>query len=130
MKIAEPFYSRIHELANFIEEALFKFDMAESFVNPACGTSGCIAGHAAMLWPEVRMFLEFDKKYTWSEERINKHLGLDHYHHSRLFYANPHMSKIWKFVDRAKAVDTLRRYAETGVVDFQFTQEQIDSAKQ
>lgn len=133
MTIAEPYYSRIHELANFIEEAIFEFDMEEARVNLTCGTAGCIAGHAAVLWPDVRAENIFNdsgpETFSWDEERLNEHLGLDNMLNGRLFYVNPHLSTIWKRVDRAKAVDTLRRYAETGVVDFQFTEEQLDFAK-
>lgn len=110
----------INELADFIESAKFKFDMGEPDAAPTCGTAGCIGGHAAMLWPEVRAgerynAIEKIEYFSWNEKQLIKKLGLAEGQEGQLCYLGSSRMTLCS-ITRAGAVTTLRRLAETGEV--------------
>ena len=49
----------IRELIDFMKKCRYGFNMRTSEnridMKNRCGTAGCIAGHAALLWPEMRV---------------------------------------------------------------------------
>lgn len=115
--------SAVLELAAFIESGKYKFDMAEPCVNPFCGTAGCIAGHAAMLWVDVREKIEEEtvEEFSFSEKKVAEKLGITSNQSHNLFYGTPDGdggSVDYEDVTRCVAVRTLRHLAETGEIVF------------
>lgn len=113
----------ITELADFLETAKFHFDMNQSEASPACGSAGCIGGHAAVLWPEVRMscFEIDDERFSWEEKLLAQKLGIENIKGIELCFLNSFVHRETDMTDlnritRKGAVTTLRRLAETGEV--------------
>jgi len=107
----------IDELANFIESTKYAFDMNEPNANPKCGSAGCIGGHAAVLWPHVsdREETKNHNVFSWDEERLAIELGISDDQANELCYPGNYNS-----ITRDMAVQTLRRLALTGEVDWKF----------
>jgi hypothetical protein len=112
----------LNRLADFIASGRYEFDMGESYAYPSCGTAGCIGGHAAVLWGELR-----DAKcetFSWNSQKLAVHLGFDCGVEEELCYPGidsvefdrlnppsyPNLFK-YKAVTRESAVDLLRRLA-------------------
>lgn len=123
----------IIELANFMEACHLKFHMSTSYAaykeDRECGTAGCIAGHAAVLWPEIRTFgsaTDESKKirhyadFEMLQERFDlsndaftaliSPLGDEH----GVDYMSDQVDKPW-------AIRVLRHLSETGQVDWRIT---------
>lgn len=62
-------------LRDFIRDSKLRFDMTEGSANPECGTAGCIGGHAAVLWPDIRVD-DGDGTFTWKEVAFASKLGI------------------------------------------------------
>lgn len=114
---------RLLELADFIEKAEFKFDMGDPVANPTCGTAGCMAGHAAVLWPELRTEGTGDGEiFSWKDEELAAYLDITEDEHDLLFYPQSHNEgAIYGYIDRDVAVGTLRHFASTGEIIFNQT---------
>lgn len=109
------------QLADFIARAHYRFDMSSCEAEPLCGSAGCIGGHAAVLWPDVRES-NAGVDFTWDEEKLAAKLGITRATHDALCYLagendDDDISDL-SDVTRRMAVATLRRLAETGVVTF------------
>lgn len=119
--------SAILDLAAFIEEQKYEFDMGESDANPSCGTAGCIAGHAAVLWKACRAKESHHSmgEFTFDQSKLAKKLGITDEQSEELFYEVPrdggHIS--YENVNRCMAVRALRRLADTGEVLFELPDE-------
>lgn len=111
----------ILELAAFIEKAEFTFNMYNGWPQPSCGSAGCIGGHAAVLWPELRdnAGLVQDDAFTWNGAKLLSKLDISRGHEqalcqmtdSRYGFSNVH---------REDAVAVLHRFIATGEVDWDF----------
>jgi hypothetical protein len=115
----------ITELADFIEKATLDFNMDEAYPNPECGTAGCIGGHAAVLWPDIRID-NMDTEggyptYTWDDELLAEKLGIEFIEAEHLCYpdgifrdsGNSIYYRCSYNISRAQAVETLRNLAKT-----------------
>jgi hypothetical protein len=113
----------LNELADFVERADYGFDMADGMVRTGCGTAGCIAGHAAVLWPDVREdgWAKADG-FTWEDDRLCEKLGLTKDQHEDLFFDVPGCADGVHYVDRAMAIAAVRRFAATGEIRFDDTE--------
>lgn len=112
--------ANIRKLALFLASGQFGFDMDESFARPACGSAGCIGGHAAVLWPHLREG-EYVGGVTWDEAALAQHLGISPAEHDGLCFHGPAKdggTMPLSDIDRSMAVATLRRLARTGKVYF------------
>jgi len=108
--------ANINMLAVFVESAKFKFDMGRAY--PGCKSAGCIGGHAAALWPEIRTEVPM-LGYTWNTKRLAKKLGITLEQERRLcFPYSGDTEEMRERINRADAVQALRRLALTGVVDW------------
>jgi len=104
----------ITELANFIESNKYAFDMNQPDANPKCGSAGCIGGHAAVLWPHVSDKVDDDAYiFSWDEEKLAEVLGISDDQANELCFPGNYNS-----ITRGMAVQTLRRLALTGEVDW------------
>lgn len=65
----------VERLRDFIAKARFKFDMDSALVEPKCGSAGCIGGHAAYLWPSLRLCEDADG-YTFADSEMAEKLGI------------------------------------------------------
>lgn len=114
---------KILELADFIESGKFDFNFSIDEVRPACGSAGCIGGHAAALWPELRV-ARSNGKYTWDTDKLAEHLGISNLVADRLCF-EPQSKAGYHFeygeVTREMAVAAVRRLANTGEPHFEFS---------
>ena len=114
----------ITKLADFIESAKWKFDMADLFANTSCGSAGCIGGHAVVLWPEIATSEEDeritdDKNYiTWDDELLAAKLKIGFGELGSLCFLDDFIHIPMSKVTREDAVRCLRNLAETGKVDW------------
>lgn len=112
----------ILELADFLEKAEFIFDMGSALANPECGAAGCIGGHAAVLWEELRQGSYSSVGYTFNLSKLGNKLELKEQLTTDLCF-NPHdedgIGMSCLSVTRSMAVATLRRLAETGELYFE-----------
>lgn len=112
------------ELAGFLETAEFSFDMADPDAAPACGSAGCIGGHAAVLWGDIREnYVAGDEEFTWSEHLLRGKLGITREEHDKLCFLVYGEVNSYYQVTRAGAVATLRRLAETGKVTWKLAEQ-------
>ena len=113
----------ILKLADFIESEKYQFDMRDSSATPSCGTAGCIGGHAAVLWKEVRQYWPDTKrtKFGFNQGMLIQHLGLSFSDmHTLCFTPRTSSGEVLDYdeITRAHAVEALRHLAETGKVRF------------
>lgn len=118
----------LNELADFIASSTYSFDMAQPTAQPSCGTAGCIGGHAAVLWEDIRdTDWNVDSGYSWRDEALAEKLGISWHAHRAICYPGDDDSADIFFVDteagidyakvtRESAVDMLRNFARTGKV--------------
>lgn len=126
-------------LADFIERAEYEFDMSIPRAKPACGSAGCIGGHAAVLWPDLRVDdsnLEEDAtlsnennllNFTWNQPLLQACLDITQYEHKILCFHtfNRDGERVpYENITREVAVATLRRLAKTGEIYFDAPGEQ------
>ena len=102
----------IHQLADLLESETYEFNMSDPVANPECGSAGCIGGHAAVLWPEVRDF-EDSQGFSWDDEYLGEKLGLSQHQTDHLCYPKCFRTQD---VTRKMAVTVLRNLARTGEV--------------
>jgi hypothetical protein len=105
----------INALADFIEKADFEFDMSDAGVRLDCGSAGCIGGHAAALWEDVRcsVFGFGYTEFSWRDEALAEKLGITMQQHGAMCYLNGTTEVLYAEVTRADAVKFLRRLAES-----------------
>ena len=111
---------RLHKLADFMEKAEYGFNMSDPDADPKCGTAGCIAGHAAVLWPSLREYHEDESNFTWSNERLTAFLDISYEQHEELCFISSGLVLLGE-VTRSVAVAAVRRLADTGEVEFRLT---------
>lgn len=122
----------ISELIDFMEKCEYKFDMTTSknHIDPRnqCGTAGCIAGHAALLWPEIRAkfspsdgnIIQFICHFPLLEEKLQ--ISGDKF--ARLI--NPTRSRdgiscMHDDINKDWAIRTMKHLLATGKVDWEIT---------
>lgn len=105
----------ILELRDFIAKGEYSFNMRNPFANLDCGSAGCIGGHAAVIWPEIRQSEEMTS-YTWHNEKLAAKLGISEAAHNQLCF--PRKPENYSYITREHAVTTLTKLAETGRVDW------------
>lgn len=123
--------ANILALADFIEGGRYKFDMGDGSVRTECGSAGCIGGHATVLWPEVREkvgvwfhdgAVDGEAVFSWNTDALCEKLGISGDMHEQLTFPTE-----WKDgwlmltlgeIRREQAVETLRRLAATGKVEW------------
>lgn len=66
----------VEALAAFVKKADYEFDMQEFVARPLCGSAGCIGGHAAVLWPELRIPAGEDDEFTFNDSGLADKLGI------------------------------------------------------
>lgn len=110
------------ELARFVETCELDFDMREPTAQTHCGSAGCILGHAAMLWPEVRFdnsdLGEPSTLFRCNEALLSKKLGVGRGDVDDLCYPGGLFEDAYDRIKREHAVACLRNLAETGDVDW------------
>jgi len=109
--------TNILALRDFIRDSKFKFDMANEEANPACGTAGCIGGHAAVLWEDIRSDPDDQGGFTWSEEALASKLGISYRTEEVLCYMVNSGYAFWQ-VTKPVALAVLETLARTGKVDW------------
>ena len=104
----------IEELADFIEKTK-NFDMNDWVCNPDCGTAGCVFGHAALLWPDVR-----DKRQTsWEDDSLRFKLEISCDDFESIGFPSVSDGDVgYRSVTKEHAVVMLRNFAETGTVEW------------
>lgn len=110
---------RLNQLADALENGLpdTEFDMADWIEHRDCGTTACIAGHAALLadpdvrWPEVEGTAE-----AW--------LGVDRVQSMELFTPLP--VDPWSKITASMAARVVRHLAKTGKVDWSVAHKEGD----
>lgn len=126
MDLSPVHKQRLHDLANFIANEEYEFTMEHFHSEPSCGTAGCIAGHAAVMVPELR-----SNSYNFPHScgpDIRKTMGYFTDVNDRvtpfynLFYARQAETASGRMdltrVTRNMAVAALRRFADTGYAFF------------
>ncbi len=116
---------RIQELAKFIESGKYSFNMSVAEADPECGTAGCIGGHAAVIWPEVRDVgsgLPWPS-FTFDGPKLAEFLDISEPDLNDICFNVPASSSrvaqiSYEEVTSSMAAATLRRFAETGRVYF------------
>ena len=113
----------ILKLADFIESEKYQFDMRDSSATPSCGTAGCIGGHAAVLWKEVRQYWSDTKRteFGFNQDMLIKNLGLRFSDMNTLCFTPRTSSGVlldYDDITRTHAVEALRHLAKTGKVRF------------
>ena len=109
-------------LANLIELGRYAFDMGDGNADLSCGSAGCVGGHAAVLWPDIRVLTRGANRFSWSQSLLCEKLGLTSPEHDDLCFPDD-----WHDHDGPKglsydevtgrhAVATLRRLVVFGVV--------------
>lgn len=90
--------NNINRLADFLSSKKYEFAMCDSRATPKCGSAGCIGGHAAVLWPDIRTetFVGWvedktGKEFTgesfgWKRLLLQKKLGISENAHEELCY--------------------------------------------
>lgn len=116
-----PNVEAINELADFIENCELTYDFNATDVSASCGTAGCSAGHAALLWEDIREAVTSDYAepgdYTWDHEKLADKLGLSRDQHDELFWLpqyEDHTPADLADITKEDAVATLRRFASSG----------------
>lgn len=104
----------IGELADFIASERYEFNMFDGVAEPRCRSAGCIGGHAAVLWKDVRDGP--GRSYGFDGLILRTKLGLSYRQMRRLCY--PDYVGSWRDITREVAVTTLRRLARTGKIEF------------
>lgn len=126
---------RILELAHFMEKSLLKFNMATTqsyyVLDESCGTAGCIAGHAAILWRPVRIdAARFGYNVIYHRcdiKSLQNLLGLNNEVFDSLIMPtllNDGVSYATGGINKAWAIRTLRHLVDTGKVDWLATMEE------
>jgi hypothetical protein len=64
-------------LRDFIASEKYEFDMGEMYPRPRCGTAGCIGGHAAVLWRDVRTAV-VGGDYSFCDGTLAHKLGISY----------------------------------------------------
>lgn len=114
----------ILRLADVIESERWDFDMTTAISNPACGTAGCIGGHAAALWPDVRdpHLDQPDGPFSFDTRALADKIGLSLEDLVWLCFTPPTDDRRdmigLSLVTREAAVEALRHLAETGEIRF------------
>jgi hypothetical protein len=117
----------INWLADFIASSTYSFDMSQPTAKPHCGTAGCIGGHAAVLWEDIRdNNWGVDSGYSWKDEALAEKLGISWHAHRAMCYPGDDEEEScfsdtgtyinYSKVSRESAVDMLRNFARTGEV--------------
>ena len=112
---------RLHKLADFIEKADYGFNMSSPEADPECGTAGCIAGHAAVLWPSVREHHFGLPGFSWDGDKLTPFLGISDDQHEDLFFGPAADGILLGDITRSMAVAAVRRFADTGKIEFKLT---------
>jgi hypothetical protein len=116
-------------LRDFIASEKYDFRMNEGTAYPECGSAGCIGGHAAVMWSDVRDHSPdaclSEGELTWRETLLADKLGVTTDAQRALCFPAeadgllrteyPHE---WQSVTREDAVRVLTNLAETGEVDW------------
>lgn len=111
----------ILKLADFIASERYLFDMGNGSVHMECGSAGCIGGHAAVMWMNVRDNFVAHSGFTFDTDVLAHRLGLSLTEVDDLcFPAHDSSGETIRYKDitRAHAVETLRHLAKTGEVRF------------
>jgi len=114
----------LYKVAEAIENHPRQFDMGMTTIPDSryCGTAGCIAGFAAMLYPEAVRDKEGNKTdTTFDELELCEILGMTLEETTNLFWdiKNKNGRKIvYDSVTPSIAAATVRRFAETGEIYF------------
>lgn len=137
----------ILQLADFIAaERELPFDMNDTRIprpdveieqTRFCGTPGCIAGFACVLWPEIIMKDETLLPHLpWDTKAFKNQLGITLNVYNALCYPGWNNETYADEVDdnhiaydnltRAGAVATLRRLAQTGAVEWRLGEQKTD----
>ena len=115
----------IRLLADVIESERWKFTMNDDVVKHKCGSAGCIGGHAAMIWKNLRRgdfldsmgFLSFFPDW----DKVYEHLGLSTKDGRDLCFTIPDENREYHDlckVTREGAVETLHHLSNTGEVRY------------
>ena len=110
----------INALADYVEKCRDDFDMSSGFVEPACGSAGCLGAHAARKWPRLRD-CRADCNYTWHRGKLTTRLGISNRQSDAMFFQCPNSNGThfsWHSVTKPMAVAMLRRFAKTGRIYF------------
>lgn len=120
--------ANILALRDFIAETNYEFCMDDGYANLQCGSAGCIGGHAAVLWLEVRANqMNNGDLFTWDKKALAEKLGISVDVQHDLCYPEKFTDGSdtdgpdgagFHLVTRAHAIDALTRLAETGKVEF------------
>lgn len=109
---------RIRELAAFILDCKLTFEFNGTEVDEhGCGTAGCSAGHAALLWPDVRQPADEYGNYTWAHRLLAEKLGITMVQHDELFWRPMYddgTECTMEVITKEDAAWTLRRFVDTG----------------
>lgn len=111
----------INKLADFIEEARYRFNMNDIYAEPSNRRGGCIGCQAAILWPEIRRPYIFENAISWSPNKLMRKLQISSYDHGNLCFTSKtssHEPIALNLITRPAAVEALRNLAKTGKVRF------------
>lgn len=97
----------LEQLADFIADTPHTFDMRNFIIRSPCGTTACIAGHAALLF-------EIEYSEDWPEE-IADYLGLNRTQCTELFFPEDEEKRFLR-VDQFHAARVIRKLIATGEV--------------
>ena len=114
------------KVAEAIERYPDKFDMGEIKIPDPnnCGTAGCIAGFAAMLYPEAtepHYDYVSDRIWSFHEKTLAKILGITDDECVHLFWQTKAKNGSYigfEKITASMAAATVRRFAETGEIYF------------
>lgn len=122
----------IRRLTGFMKKCRYEFNMCTSEnhidMKNRCGTAGCIAGHAALLWPEMRnYFSPWDEniaQFTCRYAKLEKLFDMPKDKFYRLI--DPTRSKdgvscVHDDISKDWAIRTLEHLLNTGEVNWQAT---------
>ena len=110
----------ITALADYVEKCRLIFNMAVGFVEPDCGSAGCLGAHAARKWPDLRQYYR-DGSYSWIGNKLNARFGITESQSDMMFFECPNANGndlYCSHVTKPMAVAMLRRFAKTGRIYF------------
>lgn len=126
----------IRELTDFMKKCRYEFDMYTSAnridMKNRCGTAGCIAGHAALLWPKMRNNVLIQDSYitlfTCRYGKLEKLFDMPKDKFYRLIApirSKDGVSCMYDYISKDWAIRTLEHLLNTGEVNWQATKSPV-----
>jgi len=115
---------RIQNIIDLLRSGKKNFHMESLLVesDPECGSAGCIAGHAAFLWPHLTSYPDLwgdpTLPNTWVQSKVTAWLELAEETADQLFFVTDLDRCDLAAITRHDAIEVLEVLLERGYVDW------------